>query len=161
MCALLRPHLLYETLDAVHPDDLLSHGVRLVLLDIDNTVAPYTRQTAGDALRVWADSMREAGLRLYLLSNNKGSRPETFAAELALPYVKRARKPSPDAARAVMAELGIPPGQTAIVGDQIFTDMLCAHRCGCLAVLIEPIELHNIWLRLRYWAERPFRQVRS
>ena len=161
MCALLRPHLIYETLDAVPPDELLRRGVRLVLLDIDNTLAPYTRQTAGDVLRAWAEAMRGAGLTLYLLSNNKGTRPETFAAELDLPYLKRAKKPSPEAARSIMAELNVSPKETAIVGDQIYTDMLCAHRCGCLAVLIEPIELHNIWLRLRYWAERPFRRVHS
>lgn len=158
MGSMLRPDLMLERLDALSPETLLERGVRLVLLDIDNTLAPYTVPSPTAALRDWVETMRGAGLTLFLLSNNKGTRPETFAAGLGLPYRKRARKPFPKTARAVMAELGFSPSETALLGDQIYTDVLCAHRCGCLAVLVEPIELSNVWLRLRYQLERPFRK---
>ena len=56
-----------------------------------------------------------------------------------------------------MAREGYAPSQTAFIGDQIYTDTLCARRCGCFAVLVRPIAFSNFWLRLRYWLEFPFR----
>lgn len=143
------------------PRLFLERGVRLLLLDIDNTLSPYTVDTATEPLKNWVRQMRDAGLELFLLSNNKGSRPEVFAAALELPFVKRAKKPFPKTARKVMAQLGFTPRETALIGDQIYTDALCAKCCGALAVTVKPIEFSNFWLRLRYWAELPFRRKRG
>ena len=63
------------------------------------------------------------------------------------------RLPIPD----VMAETGHSPGETAFVGDQIYTDTLCAKCCGALAVTVKPLRFTNPWLLLRYWLEFPFR----
>ena len=152
------PDVMAADIYALTPRLFLDRGVRLLLLDIDNTLAPYTVDTAGAPLRDWVRQMRDAGLELFLLSNNKGDRPEKFAAALGLSYVKRARKPFTKTARAVMTKLGFTPGETAFIGDQIYTDALCAKCCGALAVTVNPIEFSNFWLRLRYWAERPFRR---
>ena len=152
------PDVMETDIYQLSPRLFLDRGVRLLLLDIDNTLAPYTVDTAGEPLRAWVRQMLDAGLTLFLLSNNKGDRPAEFAAALGLPYVKRARKPFPRTARAVMTELGFAPEETALIGDQIYTDTLCAKCCGVLAVTVTPIEFSNFWLRLRYWAELPFRR---
>ena len=151
------PDLMYRSIYELRPEALSARGVKLVLLDIDNTVAPYTVDTASPALRAWAEGMREAGLELYILSNNRGPRPERFAAALGLPFRKRARKPFPKTAREVLAETGRGPTESAVLGDQIYTDALCARLCGAMAVTVEPIAFTNFWLRLRYWTEFPFR----
>ena len=153
------PDLMRDDIYEVTPALLRKMGIRFVLLDVDNTLAPYTVDTAGPALREWVRRLRSAGLRCYILSNNRGERPEKFAAALDLPYRKRAKKPSPRAAREVLAELGFRPAETALIGDQIYTDALCARRCGAKAVVVKPIEFSNFWLRLRYWAELPFRMA--
>ena len=44
----------------------------------------------------------------------------------------------------------------ALAGDQIYTDTLAANRAGVRSILVEPIHLHNVWLRLRHVAELPF-----
>ena len=139
------------------PRMFLNRGIRFLLLDIDNTVAPYTVAEATERMIAWVKTMQQAGLKLFVLSNNRGTRPETFSAALGLPYRKRARKPFPKAAKAVMAEQGFRPDETAFIGDQIYTDTACAKWCGAFAVLVKPIELSNFWLRLRYWLEGPFR----
>ncbi len=149
----VRKRSLYE----LTPRLFTNRGIRFLLLDVDNTIAPYTRDEAGARARAWVRDMQVAGLELFILSNNKGVRPERFAAELGLPWRKRAKKPFPGIAREVMAERGYAPGETAFIGDQIYTDTLCAKSCGAFAVLVEPIEFSNVWLKLRYWAERPFR----
>ena len=151
------PDVMKGSIYELTPRLFTNRGIRFLLLDIDNTLAPYTLHEASPRMIAWARDMEAAGLNLFVLSNNKGTRPETFAAALGLPWRKRAKKPFPKTAREVMAEQGFSPKETAFIGDQIYTDTLCARLCGCFAVLVEPIEFSNIWLRLRYWAEGPFR----
>ena len=151
------PDLMRETIYELAPRMFTERGIRLVLLDVDNTLAPYTVQEAPEALRAWVKTMLTGGLELYILSNNKGDRPEMFAAALGLPYRKRSRKPFTLTAREIMAERRCAPAQTALIGDQVYTDVLCAKCCGAYAVLVKPIEFNHFWLRLRYWAEAPFR----
>ncbi|MBR1497882.1 MAG: YqeG family HAD IIIA-type phosphatase [Oscillospiraceae bacterium] len=151
------PDLMCRSIYDIRPEALKARGARFVLLDIDNTVAPYTVDTAGPELLAWVEAMRGAGLALFILSNNRGGRPARFAAQLGLPYIKHARKPFPKKAREVISREGYRPGETAVVGDQIYTDALCARLCGAMAVTVRPIAFTNIWLRLRYWAEAPFR----
>ncbi|MBR1658846.1 MAG: YqeG family HAD IIIA-type phosphatase [Oscillospiraceae bacterium] len=151
------PDVMRDSIYDLTPRMFTLRGIRLLLLDIDNTIAPYTVNEAGSRLRSWVRDMQRAGLELYILSNNKGSRPEIFSAALGLPYRKHARKPFVKTALEVLAETGHTPAETAFIGDQIYTDTLCAKCCGAWAVTVKPIAFTNPWLRLRYWAEAPFR----
>jgi HAD superfamily phosphatase (TIGR01668 family) len=101
--------------------------------------------------------MRKAGLELFILSNNRGRRPALFAEQLGIGYAGSARKPFTRKLRAVLAERETLPAEAAMIGDQIFTDVLCARRTGALAVLVRPISLRNPLLALRYGLEAPFR----
>ena len=157
MSALPVPDLMRESVYELSPRMFTERGIRLILLDVDNTLAPYTVHEAPEALRVWVLEMRAAGLELYILSNNKGDRPRRFADALGLPYQKHSRKPFTKTAREIMTERRCGPESTALIGDQVYTDMLCAKRCGAYAVLVKPIEFNHFWLRLRYWVEAPFR----
>lgn len=151
------PDLMRDDIYAIEPSALLGRGVKLVLLDVDNTLAPYTVNEPTRKMRDWARSMKDAGLELFILSNNKGDRPEIFARALGVDFIKKARKPFTAAAKTVLARLGVPPEQAAVVGDQIYTDTLCAKSLGATAVLVRPIRFTNVFLRLRYWLEAPFR----
>ena len=151
------PDRMTETIYDIHPEDLTARGVRFVILDIDNTVAPYTVDAADAAMCAWVKVMQAAGLELFVLSNNRGTRPETFSAALGLPYAKKAWKPFTRQARAVMAQQGFTAAETAFIGDQIYTDVCCAKWCGATAVLVRPIEFHRSILKFRYWLEWPFR----
>ena len=151
------PDVMKDNIYEITPRLFTNRGIRFILLDIDNTVAPYTIDEASERMKAWVRDMRAAGLELYILSNNRGERPEKFAAALGLPYRKRAWKPFTKNAKEVLAETGHTPEETAFIGDQIYTDTACAKWCGAFAVTVRPIAFNNFWLRLRYWAEFPFR----
>lgn len=151
------PDLMKKDIYEIEPEELLSRGIRLVLLDVDNTLAPYTVNEPSRRLTDWAQKLTDAGLELFILSNNRGGRPAIFAAALGIDFVGKARKPFTAAAKRVLSEHGAAPEQTALVGDQIYTDTLCAKRLGAMAVLVEPIKFTNIFLRMRCWLEVPFR----
>ena len=149
-----------RTIYELAPRELTDLGIRFVILDVDNTIAPYTVHTADERMIAWVQGLRDAGLDVFVLSNNRGERPERFSAAFGLPFRKNAWKPFTRHARAVMAEKGYLPRETAFIGDQIYTDVCCAKWCGAYAVLVHPIEFHRFILRFRYWLEWPFRAAR-
>lgn len=151
------PDVMKDNIYELQPRLFTNRGIRFLLLDIDNTVAPYTVDTATERMKAWVDSLRAAGLEVFILSNNRGERPARFAAAFGLEFRKKAWKPFPRAAREVMAARGRTPAETAFIGDQIYTDTACAKWCGAFAVLVRPIEFHRFILRFRYWLEFPFR----
>ena len=133
------PDRMLDSIYELSPAELTARGIRFVILDIDNTVAPYTVGGTDERMRAWADGLRDAGLELFLLSNNRGTRPEVFSGELGLPFRKKAWKPFTKHAKAVISERGYTPAETAFIGDQIYTDVCCAKWCGAHAVLVHPI----------------------
>ena len=151
------PDAMQQNIYEIVPRMFTNRGIRFIILDIDNTVAPYTVSEASARMKAWVQGMKNAGLELYVLSNNRGERPEAFAAAFDLPCRKKAWKPFTKAAKEVMAERGYTPKETAFIGDQIYTDTACAKWCGAFAVLVHPIEFNRFILRLRYWLEFPFR----
>lgn len=142
---------------AVTPEFLRQQGITLLLMDLDNTLSPYSVDTAGEDLRAWIESLKSGGIEPFLFSNNKGDRPERFAAQLDIGFVKLARKPRQGMLRQVLAEKGAAPEHTALIGDQIYTDVLCANLGGLYSIVVHPIKLENPLHTLRYGAEFPFR----
>jgi HAD superfamily phosphatase (TIGR01668 family) len=157
MSMLLSPDISVSNIYSLTPELFTERGVRLLVLDLDNTLAPYGDNAAPQRLLDWCHIMRKAGLELFILSNNRGPRPALFAEQLGIGYAGSARKPFTRALRAVLAERETVPAEAAMIGDQIFTDVLCARRTGALAVLVRPISLKNPLLALRYGLEAPFR----
>ena len=151
------PDVRFRALWDISPVFLREKGIKLLLLDLDNTMAPYTTPVPSEALLRWREAMREAGIRLYIVSNNKGDRPMIFAGALDIPFIKLARKPSRKGLIRAMEAEGMDKAATALVGDQIYTDVFAAKRLGIRALLVEPIRLTNPLHALRYIAEIPFR----
>ena len=138
---------------------LARRGIRLLLADLDNTLVPYGVPLPDERVRSFRDDLAAHGVQLFILSNNRHEgRPRTFAEALAVPYIGHAGKPKRCSFLAAMEEQGVRPDETAIVGDQIFTDVLGGNRAGVTTILVRPIRLAgNPGRYLRYAAEAPFR----
>ena len=67
---LLTPTYMFASYRDVTPAFLLEKGIRGLLLDIDNTLAPYEQAEPDDHIRAWVRSMQESGIRIALVSNN-------------------------------------------------------------------------------------------
>ncbi len=145
----------------LRPGALRAAGITLLLTDLDNTLAPYGAPEPDGAVRDWAAALEAAGVRLFLLSNSrKPSRPARFAQALGIPYLGHAGKPRPGGFFQAMDRMGARAEETAIVGDQIFTDILGGRRAGVRTILVEPIRLAgNPGRYVRYAAEWPFRAL--
>lgn len=139
---------------------LAEQGVKLVLADLDNTLIPYSKSMPNDELHAWKRELNELGITLFVLSNSRKShRCPNFCAELDVPYLRHAGKPSTKGFFKAMEEQNVTPSETVMLGDQLFTDGLGANRAGVPVYLVKPIEFGNVFRLLRYAVELPFRTV--
>ena len=157
----LAPTRVVDNIFQLTPQALAAHGIRLVLADLDNTLAPYEAAQPSPALRAWKEALSAHGVTLFVVSNSRKSRrcPD-FCAALGVPYVRHAGKPSAKGFHQAMAQTGCTPRQTIMVGDQIFTDTLGANRAGVASVLVHPMAWgKNPFRIVRYAIETPFRRM--
>lgn len=157
--ALFRAGFLADNIYEISGAALGRRGIRLLLADLDNTLVPYGVPLPDEKLKGWRDELAAHGVTLFILSNNRHeSRPRTFAQALDVPYIGHAGKPKTASFVKAMEQMGVAPEQTAIVGDQIFTDVLGGNRAGVATILVKPIRLAgNPGRYLRYAVEVPFR----
>lgn len=134
------------SLPQVSVEGLVRDGVRLVLLDRDNTCVPRDARVAPPAVEEWLDRAREAGLALCLVSNNfHTSHVSRTARELGVDFVDHAMKPLPLALRRAMRLAGATPGETVMIGDQVFTDVAAGNLAGVRTVLVRPQSRSDLW----------------
>lgn len=153
------PCHLAESIYRLDPARLREHGIRLVLADLDNTLAPYEESAPSPALRQWKEELERNGITLFVVSNSRKSRrcPD-FCQALGVPYVRHAGKPGTKGFREALRQTGAAPQEAIMVGDQIFTDTLGANRAGIRTVLVRPMAWgKNPGRILRYAIETPFR----
>ena len=154
------PDYSFQQLDDVTPEFLRGIGVTLLLCDLDNTIVPYkSTGMPTKEMTAWVSAMRCGGVDLFVVSNTHSDRARTFAAAMDIPYVHKARKPTLKGMKIAMKQTGKAPEEAALVGDQIYTDVIVANRMGVCSILVEPIKLGNIFLTLRYLMEIPFRSI--
>jgi HAD superfamily phosphatase (TIGR01668 family) len=117
---------------------LHARGIRGVILDLDNTIVPWGTHDLNPLVPAWIAAAQHAGLRLCIVSNNVGARVTSIAQRLGLPLVAGALKPRRTALRRALALMGTTPDVTALVGDQVFTDILGGNRLGLFTILVCP-----------------------
>ena len=157
----LIPDLLLPGYGDLTPQMLAERGIRLLLCDLDYTLAPRYVPRPDDRLRAWLASMKQAGVRVMILSNNRSpARVERFCRDLGIDYVGHAGKPSPRGYRQAMEKAGVTPAQTAMLGDKLLTDVLGANHSGVWAVMVEPMGgPRGAWNHVLHGLQRPFKAL--
>lgn len=138
--AIFRPTAMKQGILELTPDFLRTLGVKALLLDVDNTIATYTSHEPIDGAIEWAQSLINAGFRVIIVSNNYKKRVAPFAARFGLGFISFAMKPFPFGYLKACSLLKMKRSECAIIGDQIFTDVIGANMCGMKSVLLTPIE---------------------
>ena len=149
-----------KTVYDLTPQWLVSHGVKALICDLDDTLAPYFDTTPTEKLAAWVQSVRDAGVRICILTNGKAHRVLPFCSALAIDCVPMAMKPLPFGYLRALRRLGVKRKEALAVGDQIFTDILGANSAGIQTVLVEPIAYKTTPMekkKRRY--EKRFRRV--
>ncbi len=154
---LLTPDYVFSSYSDVTPEFLNSLGIRALVIDIDNTLAPYEQDVPCEKIIAWFNSLKKFDIKSALISNNHPPRVELFNKALGLPAYPDSKKPSTKSFIAAMEEMGVTPAQTAGLGDQLFTDTLAVHKLKMISIIVPPIkDKKTLFFRFKRWLERPF-----
>lgn len=157
---LLVPQFSFRSVTEISPDFLSRLGVGFLMLDLDNTIAAYSEPIPADDVVKWSSDMAACGVKLFIISNSRRTgRVEVFAESLNIGFMKAARKPSPYGMLRAMKDAGYKKNESALIGDQVYTDALAANRAGIVSIVVRPRSLKNPFLALRYALETPFRAL--
>lgn len=149
------PQFRYNAVTDIESDFFKKNNIKNVVLDIDNTLVPYTSAKPSASALCFIERLKNEKLRVCLVSNNNKKRVTVFNEELNLTAMHRALKPLVGKLKRALKELDANPEETAIIGDQLFTDIYCGNRMNMITVLVEPIECkENTFFRLKRKLEK-------
>jgi HAD superfamily phosphatase (TIGR01668 family) len=140
---MFKPNVKLDKITDITISVLQKYNINSLILDVDNTLSTHHGQVLTDGLEDWLDLMRQNGIKMTVLSNSKAPRLEPFAKKIGLDYISLGLKPLPFGFWRALKRLGSKRKNTAIVGDQIFTDIVGGNCVGLKTVLLTPIQLET------------------
>ena len=157
----LKPDIKFRGITDITVEVLNKYDINALLLDIDNTMSTHHGTVLTDGLTDWIAKMQESGVKLIVLSNSEKFRVTPFANRIGLPFISNGYKPLPFGYLRGVKALGEKRKNVAIVGDQMFTDVLGGKLTGVKTILLTPIKLEDGWTfklrrRLEKWLYKKY-----
>ena len=138
---------------------LRKHNIKGLLLDLDNTLTTHDNPVPASGIKEWVTDMKSGGIGMVIVSNNHPPRVKPFADQLGIDFICEGKKPLPSGFNRAQKLMKIPFSQLAVVGDQIFTDILGANLKRVRGIFVYPIQLEDKdkkFLRFKRVIEKPF-----
>lgn len=140
------PKLYCKKVTDITPEYLKNNNIKGLILDVDNTLLDFDLKII-DGLKPWHDEIKKNNIKCVILSNsNKLEKIKMVANLIEIPYIKFATKPLKRGFIKAQKLLEIPNENIAVVGDQIFTDVIGANRSNMFSILVEPIDKKDLFL---------------
>jgi HAD superfamily phosphatase (TIGR01668 family) len=140
----LTPDLYLRSVREIDLDALRARGVDTLLLDLDNTLLPRDRRDIPADIVEWSAALKASGFTVCLVSNNWHERVHSVAQELGFSLVAKAVKPLPFAFMRALTLVGSTRKRSAIVGDQLFTDVLGGKLLGIMTIMVLPLSASDL-----------------
>ena len=156
----LLPEFLFPEITDISPTFLKKAGIKFLMIDLDNTLASYDEHSPSVEILEWISSLKNSGITPVIISNSsRVMRVCSFAESFDINSIALARKPSPVNVLHLMETFNFKSNESALIGDQIFTDVLAANRAGIISIIVKPRKFTNIFLAVRYLIELPIRNI--
>lgn len=142
---MIYPDAYFNKVEEITIEFLNKNKIKALILDIDNTLIDYSKIMTS-SVENWAKNLKGQGVKIYILSNsNKKKKVENIAKILDVPYIYFGKKPLKMGFKKAKKELKEDSKNIAVVGDQIFTDVIGGNRCKMFTILVEPINEKDFW----------------
>ena len=142
---ILYPKKYIDKVTDIDIDTLKNNDIRGIILDVDNTLIDYEKKLI-DGIEDWCKKIKEKDIKLCILSNsNNKEKIEKIAKKLDIPYLYFGTKPLKRGFKKAKKLLKLENENIAVVGDQIFTDVLGANRCKMYSILVKPLNEKDIF----------------
>ena len=152
----LLPTAITYSITELTPAYLQKRGIKLLMLDFDNTIVPYTTNEPTEEVAAWLKMMTRSHIQLCVVSNSKRDRVKVFCKTYGIDCITHAKKPFSKGIRECLTRYDIPAKNCALAGDQIYTDVLGANCADVTSILVKAINNHNFWLKARHVLELPW-----
>lgn len=150
----LTADVLADRLESVSLEMLKARGISGLVVDLDNTLTPWNERQIAPSVRSWLETAKRKGFRICIVSNaHRAARVAAIAGDLGVSHVSTAWKPRRSGFRKAMALINSRPNTTAVIGDQLFTDVLGGKRVGAYTVWVNPIS------RIEFFTTRFMRRM--
>jgi HAD superfamily phosphatase (TIGR01668 family) len=157
MKKLFEPYAYVNSIFDITPDMLKSKGILGLILDIDNTLVATNVRDAGEKVARYIKDLKENGIKAVIVSNGRKHRVEEFCRPLQIEYIYKAYKPLGRGFEKAIQIMDLPKDQIAVIGDQLFTDVLGGNLKGIRPILIKPIDPDEpIFVKFKRIFEKPF-----
>ncbi len=133
------PDIYIKSIYELPLETLKKRGINVLFFDIDNTIVPFDIPEPGERESKFLKNLISNGFRVCFLSNNSKSRVERFNKDIGGHAVAKADKPGTKKLLSMLKKFNASPENAAMIGDQVFTDVWCAHRAGILAIYVKPV----------------------
>ncbi|MBR5090134.1 MAG: YqeG family HAD IIIA-type phosphatase [Ruminiclostridium sp.] len=140
---IFRPKIWIKSVLSIDEEFLRKHGIDALILDLDNTLSLHGDPAAEHGIPEWLDRMRALGVKMVVVSNNTNKRVAPLARKLGLPFIANGAKPLTIGITRALRYLGTDRSRTAVVGDQIFTDVMGGNFARTQTILVEPFQAEN------------------
>lgn len=140
------PKLYLESVKEISIEILYKNNIKGIILDVDNTLIDFEKKIP-EGIKDWVENMKKQNIKLCILSNsNRKEKIKNLAGGLKIPFIYFAKKPLKKGFQKAKQILDLPNEQIAVVGDQIFTDIIGANRNNMFPILVKPIDEKDIWI---------------
>lgn len=133
------PDIYQKSIYAIDYEKLKNKGIKCILFDLDNTIAPVNVETPSKELKDLVADIELLGIKVIILSNSNKNRVRPFKEQLNVDSSFSSRKPFKGKYKKVMNIYNFKDNEIACVGDQLLTDILGANRMGFISILVNPI----------------------
>lgn len=145
---ILYPDIYLNNVKEIEYEMLQKRNIKGLILDVDNTLIDYYKKMP-EGVEKWCKELQDKGIKFCIASNsNKKEKVKNVAEKLEIPYIYFAKKPLKIGLNKARNIMGLKQEEVAVVGDQIFTDILGANRCKMTSILVEPIEEKDIFITI-------------
>lgn len=143
---MLYPKMYCKKVTDLSPEFFKKNNIKGLVLDVDNTLLDFDLNII-DGLKDWYEKIKENNIKCIILSNsNKEEKIKIVAELINVPFIKFATKPLKRGFKMAQKKLEIPNENIAVIGDQIFTDVIGANRVNMFSILVEPIAEKDLWM---------------
>jgi uncharacterized protein len=147
MCMLQPTYISHGDITTVNLEMLIKHGIKGIILDLDSTIMAPRSGFIDERVTQWLGAAQK-NFKLAVVSNNKNQEYlEKAAANLPIPLIGRAAKPSRKILFSVLNKLQLKPSDSVLVGDRPLTDIWAGKRAGMKTYLVSPLStMRESWL---------------
>ena len=114
-------------------------NIKGIIIDLDNTLVAWGQKEVDQKIIDWVNDAKKLGLKICIVSNTNSKRVAKLAKIFDIPYHSKYFKPFSVAFNNGLKILDTKKSETAVIGDQIFTDILGGNRLKLLTILVTPI----------------------